>query len=269
MVWGKEERSKWAKRLESADDDQRALWDRLHSPAPVELEGPGFTVGEKMATRSASRQALRRDRRQAAGISRRVRRPRRLDQDSHRPISSLLGGRPRGPGHPLRSPGARDGVHHQRDGSARRAEAVRRHLLRVQRLHAAGGPPLGVDVGSIGLGMDSRLGLPRRGRPDPSADRASPVAPGDAQSLGDPTRRCQRDPRRLGDGPQPTRRSGRSPPHPSGRPGAGNRSRRGEERRICAPGGHRRDTRSPPAPRSMSRWRRQGSSKEMASRHGW
>ena len=51
---GKEERSKWAKRLESADDDQRALWDRLHSPAPVELEDPGFTVGEKMATRSAS-----------------------------------------------------------------------------------------------------------------------------------------------------------------------------------------------------------------------
>jgi transketolase len=53
-AWGKEERTKWAKRLESAGEDKRELWDQLHSAAPVELEGPGFDVGEKMATRSAS-----------------------------------------------------------------------------------------------------------------------------------------------------------------------------------------------------------------------
>jgi transketolase len=54
MAWGKEERSQWAKRLEIADEEKRALWDRLHSPGPITIDGPGFTVGEKMATRSAS-----------------------------------------------------------------------------------------------------------------------------------------------------------------------------------------------------------------------
>jgi transketolase len=54
MAWGKEERARWEKRLESADDEQRELWDRLHSGTEVKLEGPGFTTGEKMATRSAS-----------------------------------------------------------------------------------------------------------------------------------------------------------------------------------------------------------------------
>jgi transketolase len=54
MAWGKEERSKWGKRLEAAAEDRRALWDQLFSPAPVELKGPGFAGGEKMATRSAS-----------------------------------------------------------------------------------------------------------------------------------------------------------------------------------------------------------------------
>jgi transketolase len=54
MAWGKEERATWASRLETADEDKRALWESLHSPAPVELKGPGFGVGEKMATRSAS-----------------------------------------------------------------------------------------------------------------------------------------------------------------------------------------------------------------------
>jgi transketolase len=54
MAWGREERAKWEKRLESADEEQRDLWDRLHSRREVELDGPGFTAGEKMATRSAS-----------------------------------------------------------------------------------------------------------------------------------------------------------------------------------------------------------------------
>ncbi len=54
MGWGREERSQWEKRLESADDDKRALWDQLHSPEPVALDGPTFPIGEKIATRSAS-----------------------------------------------------------------------------------------------------------------------------------------------------------------------------------------------------------------------
>ncbi|HET9204267.1 MAG TPA: transketolase [Acidimicrobiia bacterium] len=54
MAWGREERAKWDKRLESADEERRALWEELHSSAPISLDGPEFTIGEKMATRSAS-----------------------------------------------------------------------------------------------------------------------------------------------------------------------------------------------------------------------
>ncbi|MET0566128.1 MAG: transketolase [Acidimicrobiia bacterium] len=54
MARGKEERKTWFNRLGTADEDKRALWERLHSPAPVELKGPGFSVGEKIATRAAS-----------------------------------------------------------------------------------------------------------------------------------------------------------------------------------------------------------------------
>jgi transketolase len=54
MAWGKEERSKWDKRMEAADDERRGLWNRLHSLSQVTLEGPGFATGEEVATRSAS-----------------------------------------------------------------------------------------------------------------------------------------------------------------------------------------------------------------------
>ena len=54
LAWGREQRESWEKRLESADDDTRRLWDDLHSPGPVRLEGPGFETGEKLATRSAA-----------------------------------------------------------------------------------------------------------------------------------------------------------------------------------------------------------------------
>ena len=54
LAWGREERSRWEKRLESSDDDKRRLWDALHTPGTVRLDGPGFETGETMATRSAS-----------------------------------------------------------------------------------------------------------------------------------------------------------------------------------------------------------------------
>ena len=54
MAWGGEERSRWEKRLETADDEKRRLWEELHSPAIITLDGPGFTVGDEIATRSAS-----------------------------------------------------------------------------------------------------------------------------------------------------------------------------------------------------------------------
>ncbi|MGH8915816.1 MAG: transketolase [Acidimicrobiia bacterium] len=54
MAWGKEEHARWEKRLETADVERRSLWDLLHSPSTVSLEGPGFETGSKLATRSAS-----------------------------------------------------------------------------------------------------------------------------------------------------------------------------------------------------------------------
>ena len=54
MGWGREEHEKWEKRLEAADDEKRELWNALHSPGPITLDGPGFETGEKLATRSAS-----------------------------------------------------------------------------------------------------------------------------------------------------------------------------------------------------------------------
>ncbi|HEX6145395.1 MAG TPA: transketolase [Acidimicrobiia bacterium] len=54
MAWGREERSRWEKRLETADDERRRLWDQLHSGATITLDGPGFAAGDQIATRSAS-----------------------------------------------------------------------------------------------------------------------------------------------------------------------------------------------------------------------
>jgi transketolase len=54
MAWGREEHARWEKRLESADDDRRKLWDALHTPSTIRIEGPEFEIGGKLATRSAS-----------------------------------------------------------------------------------------------------------------------------------------------------------------------------------------------------------------------
>ena len=54
MGRGKEEHARWEKRLESADEDRRNLWDALHSSPPITIEGPEFEAGGKLATRSAT-----------------------------------------------------------------------------------------------------------------------------------------------------------------------------------------------------------------------
>jgi transketolase len=54
MAWGREEHARWDKRLESADDDRRKLWDSLHTPSTIRIKGPEFEVGGKLATRSAT-----------------------------------------------------------------------------------------------------------------------------------------------------------------------------------------------------------------------
>ncbi len=60
------------------------------------------------------------------------------------------------------------------------------------------GAPVGADGPAGGVGVDARLGRPRRGRPDAPADRALRGAARDPAAVGDPPRRRQRDRRSPG-----------------------------------------------------------------------
>ena len=71
------------------------------------------------------------------------------------------------------------------------------------------------------LRLDARLGRPRRGRPDPPADRAPRRAPGHPRARRRPSRRRQRGHRLLAGGPRahrPARRARAEPPEPAGVP---------------------------------------------------
>ena len=131
----------------------------------------------------------------------------------------VLGRRPRRPPDPLRGARARHGRRDERHVGPRRRRADRRHVLRVQRLHAARRPP-GRHVRVQGdLLLHPRLGGPRRGRPDPPADRAPGVAARHAPAPPDPPGRRQRDRGGLAHRPR-GRRPDRPRPHPAGRPRA-------------------------------------------------
>ncbi|HEY6634229.1 MAG TPA: transketolase [Acidimicrobiia bacterium] len=53
MNRGKAARAEWAARFERSDT---STWDALHSPGTIQLDGPGFPAGDKMATRASSGQ---------------------------------------------------------------------------------------------------------------------------------------------------------------------------------------------------------------------
>jgi transketolase len=54
MARGRDAHEAWTGRFASAGEEQRRLWNALHSPGPVKLEGPGFEVGKGLATRASS-----------------------------------------------------------------------------------------------------------------------------------------------------------------------------------------------------------------------
>lgn len=54
MGRGREANKAWRERLGRADHARRELWDRLHEPGPVTLDGPGFETGSSLATRAAT-----------------------------------------------------------------------------------------------------------------------------------------------------------------------------------------------------------------------
>ena len=51
MERGRQAHAEWSRRFQAADT---TLWERFFSPEPIELEGPGFETGEKLATRASS-----------------------------------------------------------------------------------------------------------------------------------------------------------------------------------------------------------------------
>ena len=53
MERGRKARRAWEERLASADDEISELYSALFEPREVEIEGPGFEVGEKTATRAS------------------------------------------------------------------------------------------------------------------------------------------------------------------------------------------------------------------------
>ena len=182
-----------------------------HAPPGLGRRAPDVR-GERQGRRDPQGlgRGHQRDRGRGARAVGRLRRPRRLQQHHHRgravvPAQGALQrdvqGRPlRRPRAALRHPRARDGRDPQRHRPARRHPRLRRHLPPVLRLHAPGGAARRADGPAGDLRLDPRLRGPRRGRPDPPADRAP--------------RRAARDPRASTSSarPTPTR------PPPAGRP---------------------------------------------------
>ena len=85
--------------------------------------------------------------------------------------------------------------------------------------------PVGADGAAGGVGVDARLGRPRRGRADPPADRALRGAARDPPPVGDPPGRRERDGGGVAGGARARGRAGRpaplAPEHPGARPRRG------------------------------------------------
>lgn len=56
MDRGRKAHTDWTGRFDSADIEVKTLWNNLYHPEPVSLDGPGFEVGKKLATRASSGQ---------------------------------------------------------------------------------------------------------------------------------------------------------------------------------------------------------------------
>ncbi len=54
MGRGRNASSRWQDRFDGANEDQKNLWQALHSPDEVTLQGPGFATGDKLASRASS-----------------------------------------------------------------------------------------------------------------------------------------------------------------------------------------------------------------------
>ena len=204
---------------------RRQLLDRLRTRTAARRLGRraarrSTPTPKGMATRKASGDGAQRDRAGAARAVGRLGRPGRVQQHHARrasrrscPTEHQTKEFPGGPyGRVLHF-----GIREHAMGSIMNGIAlhggtrvVRRHVPGLQRLHAPGGPAGRADEAAGHLRLDARLDRPRRGRPDPPADRAPRRAAGDPRPGRGPAGRRQRDRRSPG---------GRSSSTPTGRPG--------------------------------------------------
>ena len=168
--------------------------DRDRSDAAARAAG---RVGSQSPGLPGGRQGHRRPRRLGQGaerarpehpvVPRRLGGPRAVEQD-HPDVRGRgrLPGREPGRQEPaFRHPRARDGGDRQRP-VALEAAGLRRDVLHLQRLRAAGHPAVGADGAADHLRLHARRHGRRRGRPDASAGRASRVAARHSR----PRRRC-------------------------------------------------------------------------------
>ncbi len=152
---------------------------------------PTFEAGKQIPTREASQEVLTAVADLVPGIDDGIGRPHRQQRPGGEEPRRHDPDRREWARHPLRNPRARDGRSRERHGGVGLV-ARGRHLLRVQRLHAAGGSARG-DHGHQGrVRVDARLGRCRRRRSDPPADRAARVVARDAGLAGHPSRGCER-----------------------------------------------------------------------------
>ena len=198
---------------------------------------------------------------------------------ARRPLHQDVERRPASrPGAALRHPRARHGRDHERHRRARRHPGLRRHVPHLLRLHARLGAAGRADGAAGHLRLDPRLDRPRRGRPDPPADRAPRRAAGDPGPRRRPPGGRQRDRRVLADDPRAHRPAGRAGPD-AGRTCRSSRAatdgftdtvQRAPRRLRAARRRRRRPTWSwsAPAPRSSSRSRRASCWPRRASRRG-
>ena len=181
----------------------------------------------------------------AAGNGRRLGRPHRLQQHAHQIDEGDERGRLFRPLHPLRRARARHGRRHERHGAARRHHPLFRHLPGVLRLLPPGDPARRADGQARHPRHDARLHRAGRGRPDPSAGRASGRAARDSQSARVPPlrrggdrrmlaarARSEKPPERAGaDTAEPAAAQPEFPRHATAAPPAPTRSRRPTARR--------------------------------------
>ena len=186
----------------------------------------------------------------AAASGGRRRRPRPVDQDARQDGGVVPPRHARGAAPPLRRARARDGIHRERHHLPRRAARVLQHVLRLLRLHAAGGAAGRALRAARRVRLDPRLDRGRRGRADAPAGRAPGGAARDAEPGRRPARRRHRDGGGLaGRARAPPRPDGAGPHAAEGaraRPDGLRAGRGSPARRLRARGGARRRPRARP-----------------------